>query len=528
MDIEGRKQKALVGSATVAQCYARQTIAYHRTKEQFSQSNAQLLSKLKASVDALIEAQRKEYKARKAIVTAEATEVLAIRALMGPSLKAVREAEAAKRRLIIERLREYHQDEREELMLEEREYRLPIIGLVEDVYAMFQQRFMDSYRDAMDRRARREHRDAEADLMRHRRSIRENRREKAIQRLFDQAERSAAPLFDREDRNMRMIQQQRKTIEKKAELLAEQNARETERQNIVDRNREKKAKELERKLQDSQMKAVKTQERTAVTSIAKERHERVLAEDFEWQRLEQQMLKGQQLALQQQRKEFIREKALMDEKRRIDLKKEEDNIRNQKLREFEAQRQSQEEQRRRVDEARKAKERIAFDALQSFRQEKTLRERARAVERSVVWDSDRKERIMLQRADIRKDVIESVPLADRVGQPPPVVMAGEVPTYGKVWVPFRIVKVEVAPRSGIAQGSPFTVSWMCSSIPEKGVITARTGSGVFAQLRLKKAVGEAVFIAPTEWFMEIEIAINVGHEGATYSKVIALPKVADK
>ena len=528
MDIEGRKQKALVTSALIAQSAARQTVAFDKTKGQFAQSNAQLIAKLRGTVGLMIDSQLKEHKARKALVTQELTEAHAIKAMMGPSAKAARDAEGARRQRLLDQLRDLHQHEREELMADEREYRLPIIGLFEDVWAMLQQRFMESYRDANDRRARREHREAEAGLMRHRREVREVRREKAMQRLFDQAERSAAPLFDREERTMRMYQTQRRAVEEQAEKMASRHERETERQLLVARNREAKQKETERRAQEAQMKAVKTQERLATATIAKERHERVLAEDFEWQRLEQQMLKGQQLALQQQRKAFIREKAIMDAQRREAMKKEAEKIRDQKLSEFEAQRRAQEAEASKAEEARKAKERIAFNALEAFRQERALRERARLVERSVVWDSDRKERMMLQRADIAKTAIDALPLAKRVGQPAPVVMAGEVTTYGKVWVPFRIVRVEVAPRNGVGLGCPFTVSWLCSSVPERGVIIVRTGSGVFAQHRIRKAVGEVVLIAPREWFMEIEVSMLVEHEGEKHERTINVPKASDK
>eukprot|EP00658_Telonema_sp_P-2_P071401 TRINITY_DN6066_c0_g1_i11.p1 TRINITY_DN6066_c0_g1~~TRINITY_DN6066_c0_g1_i11.p1 ORF type:complete len:133 (+),score=20.44 TRINITY_DN6066_c0_g1_i11:271-669(+) len=117
---------------------------------------------------------------------------------------------------------------------------------------------------------------------------------------------------------------------------------------------------------------------------------------------------------------------------------------------------------------------------------------------------------MLLRADIKKEHIDAHKLSDRVGAAPPVTMASNIQTYGKTWLPFKVVKCDVAPKMGISQGSPFTVSWICSSTPQGAMISVSTGDGEFAHHKIKKACGEVVFLAPKQWFSEIEVYCKFG------------------
>jgi len=405
-----------------------------------------------------------------------------------------------------------HKAQQDDLSETEETYRSTIVSEWENGFGIIASKWATSFQVAAEKSARREHKESEKVLMRERRAMREQRREREIEHMVDKSAKRLDPTFSRMDRTMHAVQQQARAREHETlEAAARAEAGEKRRLRVETRVSHK-IKEQEDRRKHQQLKRWQTDQQMAKSKVAFDRWERVQREDFEWQRLEQQLLKGQQLAFEEQRRVFLREKGEQEKAQREAMRQDAEGMRAARAEQLLRDQELKEQERKAKEAAKKREEKKIFNALSEFRQEMHLRERAKAQERSIAWDNDRRERMLLQRPDVPPELLDKVPLAQRVAPPEPFVMAGGNPTYSKTWTPFKVVKLVAAPSNGVALGRPFLVCWMCTRVTSSCQIVVRSGNGEIGRARVRTAVGEASFTAPTEWFSELEIEFIAGDQ----------------
>jgi hypothetical protein len=422
-----------------------------------------------------------------------------------------KELERQRIQRLIAAVEEEHEKERTALCDYEGRLRAEFFQACDQFHKSLQHEFAQSMQTAMERQARREHQEAERILMHERREIRDARRTREMNHMLEQVSKQMSCTAKHESQMMRAVynaqlrnDELKKDLQGKAEEHLMRQKKLEERMGRINH-------ENEEKMRENLMKRFQTSQAVARKEIAMERHQRVLREDFEWQKLEQQMLKAQQLGLEESRKQFLREKAVSDKQRRQEIAAVDQFVRDEKRREIEEFDVRKSMRHLEKEDQKRKEENKIFSMLCKFREEARSREREKLLERSIGWENDRRERMLLQRPDITKDDMDRFPLSARVPPPAPFVMANSSPTYGKVWVPFEIVRFDVSPNKKIRQGMPFAVSWMCTRMPQSSAyITVCSGAGEVARQRVKKAVDELYFVAPTEWFSGLDVSFVIG------------------
>ena len=453
LDIEIKRKAALAGAARIVQAHALAARQYVLSQANVHKVFKTLIDGLRSQIVLLVQVQTNEIKFRTEVmrVQEEMRQQLAEDAVV--SAAQARLATQARLEAIRAALADLHGRQQAEVAETERTFRQTTLREMEEAFASIMPKFAESMRVASELTARREHKESEKILMRERREIREVRRERELDHMLKQCAKRFDPSIMREDRTMRTLQMQAQAKEEEERLAQERAEDYKQRRNRVEENISSKVKEMEQKRQQAQLQRWSTAQTMAKSKVAFERWERVMREDFEWQKLERQIMKGQQLALEEQRRVFLREKDIQDRQRREELQREEQRMREERYAVIERNRQQQKLKEEELAAHRQKEERKVFNYLSEFRDEQRHRERATIVKRSIAWDNDRQERMLLQRPDVA-EVIDQVPLAKRVGPPEPFVMCGNVPTYSAVWTPFKVVKLEAAPRAGVALGRP--------------------------------------------------------------------------
>jgi myosin heavy subunit len=512
LDIELRKKEALASSAEIIQSFASAANSTQRLRASVNRVHGNLIESLRTAAKKLVALQKSEIEVRAQLDTQFSSSWRQLMDLERNSVQEARAAERERMQAYLDALRAQQEAVRVDLMETEETFRMVFIREQAGEFGVIGMMKADDLQRALDLQARREHKEAESILMKERRIIREARREKELDRMLQQSARRLEPTLAREDRTLHAVQRQLKAKEESISEAQERAKKEEARRKEVERRQAEQKEIAARKIQESQFTRWKTQQAMAKSKIAYERYERIQREDFEWQRLEQQILHGQRLALEEQRRMFLQEKAEQDKKRRQAMKLDEEALLHQKWLEMQQERSAQEEEESKKQERTLQEERKIFNQLAEFREEIHRRERARAVEKSISWDADRRERMILQRPDIPKEAVDAIPLAKRVGPPAPFIMSNNLPSYAQIWTPFKVVKLDAAPRRGVVQGGKFTVSWCATKTTPSAYIVVTSGTGEVGRCRVKTAVGEWRFTAPDEWFSELEISFVSGDE----------------
>jgi myosin heavy subunit len=510
MDLEARKKKALTTSAKVVQAFAMGVCAYAKATKALFGTNKLLIDDLKKKCRQLIAFQDSEAIARKKILTES---LVGIRNLLQKEKRESQDVlryEEERKAAIRKALFEEHTAQQQTVIEDEEDARADFLHALDYYFSDLRLRYDAGARAARERQARREHIECEKALMAERKQACEQRRQADRQRMFDLCSKRMEPTVAREDKTIRSLQRIQQQKESELSEMTKRADRELERERAVIKRREERAKQLEELSERNRQRRLQTAQNVASREAAFERYNRIKREDFEWQKLERQIQKGQQLALEEARRAFLREKAESDKQRRKLFEEEESKVRLQKRRELEEKRRRDEEQERVRLENKKLDEQKILSQEQKRRDLLSEVEREKAVERSIAWDNDRRERIMLQRPDLSKDDVDQLELCSRLSAPAPFIMTNNVPSYTKVWTPFELIRFDVAPSSDLGQGTPFTVSWVCSKIPPAARVLVHSASGELASHRVTKAVGEARFASPAEWFSGLQISLVSG------------------
>jgi myosin heavy subunit len=511
MDLEARKKKALLNSTKVVQAFSHVVCAFQKANKAMFASNRVLIDELRKHVRQLLAAQEKEMQARQKVMQDAARLWKLLLGKETQAAKAVKQGEAERRAKIIRAMRIEHEEQREQLEDQEESARDEFLIVLQELYLDMRYRMDVSQRAAEERQARREHAEVEKALMIRRREACERRREHDRQHMFQQCSKRMEPTVAREDKTIRSLQRIQKQKQLELEGAQRQMEKELHREEAVQKQRQEIQREREERAQENLRKRLHTSQAVAMREVAFERYYRVMREDFEWQKLERQMLKGQQLVLEEARRAFLREKTESDKERRKTLEEEDTKVRTHQRLVMEERRQRDEQQSKIA--AAKALDDEKRQLMEERKQREAIhaRKREKEVERSIGWDNDRRERILLQRPDITKSDIDESPLALRVPAPSPFIMANNQPTFTKVWTPFMLIRFDVAPSSALGINMPFTVSWVCSKIPGgNACVSINSATGELFRHRITKAVGEARFVSPNEWFSGLEISFIVG------------------
>lgn len=511
MDLETRKKKALLNSTRVVQAFSHVVCAFQKANKAMFASNRLLIDELRKHVRQLLALQDKEAQQRQKYIHDAARLWKMLLGKEAQASKGVKLAEAEKRAKIIRAMRIEHEEQREILEDEETSARDEFLIVLQEVYMDMRHRMDVARRAAEERQARREHAEVEKALMIRRREACERRREHDRQHMFEQCSKRMEPTVAREDKTIRSLQRIQRQKQMELEAAQRQMEKELRREEAVQKHRHEIQRQREERAQESLRKRLHTAQTVAMREAAFERYYRVMREDFEWQNLERQMLKGQQLVLEEARRAFLREKAESDKERRKTLEEEDIKVRDQQRLVMVERRQRDEQQSKLSAEKMLEEEKRLLAEERKQREAIHIRHKEKGVERAIGWDNDRRERILLQRPDITKTDIDELPLAVRVPAPAPFIMANNQPTFTKVWTPFMLIRFDVAPSSSLGINMPFTVSWVCSKIPGGNACVSINGAtGELFRHRILKAVGEARFVSPNEWFSGLEISFIVG------------------
>lgn len=511
MDIETRKKSALSTSARVAQAFAQGVVAYHRATKATYAANRVLIDELRKRVRQLLRVQEDESNARAAVVKDVSNAWKRMVQKEKEAAAAVMQRERERRALIVESLRKEQAFERESLEEEEEDGREDFFRALEEFHVNFKFMLDQGRRAAADRQARREHVECEQKLMNDRREACERRRQHERDHMFELCKKRMAPTVLREDKTIRSILRLQQHKEVELRDAQERVQRELEREAKVRLHKERLEKKRQERVENMQRKRMQTAQNVAMREVAFERYFRVKREDFEWQKLERQMLKGQQLALEEARRAFLREKEEADKARRRLIEEEDLQDRERQKRDFEAQQRRQQEIEEQRQLERRAEEKKLLDLENSRRMLLRKREKEIEIERSIGWENDRRERILLQRPDISTKDVDELKLCERVSAPAPFIMSNGQPTFTKVWTPFALIRFDVAPSKCLGTNMPFTVTWVCSKIPgSPACVVVTSASGELFRHRVTKAVGEARFLSPSEWFSGLQITFEVG------------------
>ena len=524
LDIEGKKKEALTGSAKVVQAYSSARRGFLLAQKCVYAANKRFIDAQRALAMKLLNLMKLEVKRRAHVEAKSRKQYVTMAGKLKNALTAAREIEQRRREELLAAIAAKYDKLFDDLHQTEATYRTEIARAMETGFELIEMKCHEEYQIASEREARREHKIAEEKLMNERRSLREARRQQELDRMIEQTAVRLDPTIMREDHTTRAIQRNLQAKEKEVEVLLQRAAEENERRRIVEQRVNQKRIEREKRRQSEELLLWKSTQHLARAKSAYDRYGRVLSEDYDWQRLERQILKGQELALEEQRRVFLRHKSTEETVRREKQRIEETRLQEQKdaeIRAIEKQRATDEEERL---HKKKMEERKIFNALSTFREEMKLREKAQRVQASIAWENDRKERMVLQRPDISRHMMDRLPLSQRVGAPEAFTMAGGNVTFSKVWTPFRVVKFQAAPSTGVATGAPFTVSWLLTRCIPYLRIVVSTGAGEIARYRITTSAGDTHFTAPKEWFSELAIDLLSGEQEAHGS--IILPRVA--
>lgn len=515
LDVETKRKEALSGSARCVQGHFFATASNMRAKEKTRKLFGGVIDKVRVRAVQLLQLQVQEREKR---IAAFETALVQYQT-MAKTEKAFRQEVREKER----RRNEEFEKKRAEILsvhiaaLEdaERGQRVLIDQAGEDGFKIFKRLVGESYRTASLLQARRELK--EQDELMHRKLQQEHKRahSTALQHIVTHCVSRLQPSLKRADHTARATELQAQTQEHKIEherMRAEKNA---ERAAHAEMNLEKMKKEREEIRNQVQLERWKKLKETARGKVAFERWERVAREEFAWQQQDKEMLYRQKLALEEQRKVFLR-KRTEDEKRwREEMKHNEEREREARLASLNDEDRMRKEKADRELEQKLSDERRIFNDLCAFREEARMQDKARKQERAIAWENDRRDRMMMSRPDLNKAELEKLPLAQRLGPPPPFVMTGDVPSYSKVWIPFQLMMLQVSPspEEGVEPGRPFMVSWMTSGrFRSKAAIVVLSGVGIVSERTVREAVGSERFNAPSEWFSQLEIELRHGQE----------------
>jgi myosin heavy subunit len=524
LKLEIARKEALSGSAKVVQAHAHSALAYNRTQANVQTKHRELFDKLRARVKALVALQVKERGAREAFAAAQGEMMVKLRRQLAEGEAEVREQAEERVEAMRSALLQMHYLQQQDLGETEWTFRSTLASEWENALGPIMSKWNASYQSASELHARREHKESERVLMKERRILREKRREREQEHIFQQTAARMEPTIARENRSMQALQRQARARDDADAAALTRMENERQRRNRVEARVLDQMKHGEDKLKAQQLKRWKTSQEMAKSKVAFERWGRVMREDFEWQRMEQQLLKGQKLAFEEDRRVFLLEKGERDKTRRAELRVVADDQAVQKKAEIADREQAREAVQLARDADKRREERKTFNALTEFRQEVELRARATATERSIAWDNDRRERQLLQRPDLPPDSIEDIALSLRVAPCEPFTMAGGNITHAKVWAPVRVLKLDALPSNGVVPGRPFTIAWLATRVTKACYIVARSGNGEIGRHRVTKAVGECSIVAPTEWFSYLEVDFMCGdtmQKSATISKATA-------